>query len=278
MQYYTKSRQMKPIKRSGIRIRLGKTIFTLLRHVNWIFGKDNFALKKNAQRFLPTNIFTHSTPLIRDLNGLDIILQHNKIINLLISIEKINGLIMKPGETFSFWRLVGKPTKRKGYLDGLVLNSGVLTQGVGGGLCQLTNLIYWISLHTPLQIIQRYRHSYDVFPDSNRTQPFGSGATCVYNYRDLMIKNNTNQSFQLKLHMDEEALFGCWKSDEDIKIKYEVYEKKHWITSEYWGGYVRHNEIRRKARDTADNLILDEFVAENHALMMYQPFICEKVR
>ena len=45
----------------------------------------------------------------------------------------------------------------------------------GGGLCQLSNLIYWMTLHTPLTITERYRHSYDVFPDSNRTQPFGSG-------------------------------------------------------------------------------------------------------
>ena len=46
---------------------------------------------------------------------------------------------------------------------------------LGGGLCQLSNLIYWMTLHTPLTITERYRHSYDVFPDSNRTQSFGSG-------------------------------------------------------------------------------------------------------
>lgn len=46
---------------------------------------------------------------------------------------------------------------------------------------------------------EQFRHSYDVFPDSNRTQPFGSGATCVYNYRDLMIRNNILRPFQLRV-------------------------------------------------------------------------------
>ena len=40
-----------------------------------------------------------------------------------------------------------------------------------------------MTLHTPLQVTERYRHSYDVFPDADRKLPFGSGATCAYNYR-----------------------------------------------------------------------------------------------
>ena len=70
----------------------------------------------------------------------------------------------------------------------MVLHYGSFQTGIGGGLCQLSNLIYWMTLHTPLTVTERYRHSFDVFPDSRRTQPFGSGATCSYNYLDLQIK------------------------------------------------------------------------------------------
>ena len=59
----------------------------------------------------------------------------------------------------------------------------------GGRPVQMTNLLYWMTLHTPLTVTERWRHGYDVFPDSNRTQPFGSGATCFYNYMDLMVRN-----------------------------------------------------------------------------------------
>ncbi|MEI3305467.1 MAG: VanW family protein [Dysosmobacter sp.] len=58
-----------------------------------------------------------------------------------------------------------------------------------------------MTLHTPLTVVERYRHSHDVFPDANRTQPFGSGATCAYPHRDLMIRNDTQQPFQLCLRV-----------------------------------------------------------------------------
>ena len=72
---------------------------------------------------------------------------------------------------------------------GMVLHNGGFKPGVGGGLCQLSNLIYWMTLHTPLTVVERWRHSYDVFPDAERTQPFGSGATVAYNHIDLQIRN-----------------------------------------------------------------------------------------
>ena len=57
----------------------------------------------------------------------------------------------------------------------------------------MTNLIYWMTIHTELTIVERWRHGFDVFPDAGRTQPFASGATCAYNYIDLQIRNDTDQ-------------------------------------------------------------------------------------
>ena len=80
----------------------------------------------------------------------------------------------------------------------------------------MSNLIYWLTLHTPLTVIERHRHDYDVFPDSGRTQPFGSGATCVYNYIDLQIKNNTGQPYQLKLEITGDHLSGEWRTNVEL--------------------------------------------------------------
>ena len=117
--------------------------------------------------------------------------------SLKIAASCIDGLILKPGETFSFWRLVGKPTARRGFKMGLVLRNGTMAQDIGGGLCQMTNLIYWMTIHTELAIVERWRHGFDVFPDAGRTQPFASGATCSYNYIDLQISNRTADTYQL---------------------------------------------------------------------------------
>ncbi|MDF2840069.1 MAG: vancomycin resistance protein [Clostridia bacterium] len=263
---------IKPIKRSRMRLMLGKAYYIIWRHLQWIFGKANYARTRSAV-LLDYIAFSHQTPLIRKLKDVDMWLQYNKVDNLKIALKRLNGIVLKPGETLSYWKLIGKPSKRKGYKEGVVLYNGGFKPGIGGGLCQLSNLIYWLTLHTPLEVVERYRHSYDVFPDANRTQPFGSGATCVYNYRDLQIWNNTNETYQLHLFIDEEYLNGQWRCSEKISRTYQVYEKKHWITHEYWGGYIRNNVIYRRVLDQEGNIAADEYVSENHAIMMYAPLL-----
>jgi vancomycin resistance protein VanW len=263
----------KPIHRSVLRLKLGAVYFTLGRHIKWLLGGYNFPRIENNS--LPYTYFSHSTPLLRQLKDVDMHLQYNKITNLKIAVSKLNRVTLRPGETLSYWKLIGRPTKRKGYLKGMILQNGRYKSGTGGGLCQLSNLIYWMTIHTPLTVIERHRHGYDVFPDSNRTQPFGSGATCFYNYGDLMIKNNTNEIFQLVLNVTDTDLVGSWACDSPPQYKYEVYEKEHVMQPEFWGGYTRHNMIYRKRFDMAGGLLSDEYVIENHAVMMYAPFISE---
>jgi vancomycin resistance protein VanW len=265
---------LKPIKRSRLRIYLGKKYYRLKRYFDWYLGGKKYASKKENS-LLPHVIFTHKTPLLRELKDVDMWLQHNKVKNLIIASNRLNRLLIKPGETFSYWRLIGNTTKRKGYVDGMILFYGKVTTGVGGGLCQLSNLIYWMTLHSPLTVTERYRHSYDVFPDSKRSQPFGSGATCAYNYLDLQIKNETNHNYQLVIYLMGTHLVGEWKADVPPTRKYEVYEMEHRITHEFWGAYVRHNKIHRKVYNIENELIDDEFITENHAIMMYEPLLTE---
>lgn len=263
---------LKPIKRSKIRLFIGKHYYRYRRNLYWFFGNVKFAIHKEIIPYTYA-CFSHSTPLLRQLKDVDMYLQYNKIANLKLAANKLNDIIVKPGETFSYWKLIKNPTKGKGYKEGLVLYSGTMGVGIGGGLCQLSNLIYWMTIHTPLTITERYRHSYDVFPDSNRTQPFGSGATCVYNYRDLMIRNDTSQPYQLKIWLTDSELNGSWRVNCKSTESYKVYEKEHYMKRELFGKYSRHNEIYRKVYDMNRKEIADEFVTENHALMMYEPYL-----
>lgn len=267
-------KSLKPIQRSPFRIFLGKKYYRIRRYLDWYIGGIKYASKKKSS-LLPFLAFKHQTPLLRELKDVDMWLQHNKVKNLKVASNTLNGVLLQPGETFSYWRLIGDTTKRKGYVDGMILFYGKVTTGVGGGLCQLSNLIYWMTLHSPLTIIERYRHSYDVFPDSRRSQPFGSGATCAYNYLDLQIKNETNQIYQLVIYFTETHLVGEWRADTPPNKTYEVYEKEHRITQEYWGGYIRNNKIYRKVYNLENELIDDEFITENHAIMMYEPLLTE---
>ena len=268
-------KDLKPIYRSKLRVFLGKRYYRTLRYFNWYFGRKEYTHTKCKEQ-LKYSYFTHRTPLYRKLRDVDMWLQDNKVDNLRIALKKVDGVLIKPGETFSYWKTIGKPTKLKGYKKGMNLYYGKFRAETGGGLCQLSNLIFWMTLHTPLTVIERHRHSFDVFPDSNRTQPFGSGATCVYNYRDLQILNLTNENYQINIRIEDDYLVGEIRTDIKPYETYRVYEKDHKITHEYWGGYVRHNLINREIYDLENHLINDEFVCENHALMMYEPLIATK--
>ena len=193
---------LQPKKRSKLRIFFGKKVYRLKRYSEWYMDGKKYATKRSDGETQPCRLQTSNAvapPIERCRDGII----KKKITNLKIAAKRLNGIMLQPGETFSYWRLIGSTTKRKGYVDGMILHYGQVTTGVGGGLCQLSNLIYWMTLHTPLTITERYRHSYDVFPDSKRNQPFGSGATCAYNYLDLQLKNETNEPYQLLIYLTD---------------------------------------------------------------------------
>lgn len=263
-----------PKKRSDFRLKLGKMYYGTKRRLKWMKMRGVFA-KTLKEEKLPYKYFSHKTLLLRKLKDVDMWLQENKITNLKIASKKLNGIVLRPGEVFSYWYLIGNTTKRKGYVEGMVLKNGTFAPGIGGGLCQMSNLIFWMTLHTPLTVIERHRHGYDVFPDSNRTQPFGSGATCFYPHIDLMIRNDTNDTYQLVVEVGEEYLEGEWRVSSEPMYKYGVVERNHRMQSEFWGGYSRHNEIYQQKFDLDGNLIDEEMVVQNSAIMMYTPFLEE---
>lgn len=89
-----------------------------------------FAKHKNKENF--EYIWKGDTKvLLRKLHGVDMQLQINKVKNLQLASKKIDGIIVYPGEEFSFWNLVGNATKRKGYLEGLVISNKQMKKGIG---------------------------------------------------------------------------------------------------------------------------------------------------
>lgn len=261
-----------PIHRSWLRLRLGRAYYAGKRYLLWCSPAFRWA-KNRQQDCLPYLQFAHATPLMRQLRGEEMEWQKNKVTNLKLAAARLDGIILRPGETFSYWKLIGKPTARKGYREGMVLFLGQIGSDVGGGLCQLSNLIFWMTLHTPLTVVERYRHSHDVFPDSNRTQPFGSGATCAYPHRDLMIRNDTAQPFQLCLRVGETHLEGAWRTVEAPRYRYEIVEKDARMDQVAWGGYVRHNALWRKVYTASGELLREEYLLTNDAIMMYSPLL-----
>ena len=264
----------KPTKRSYLRSLAGREFFILKRRLRWLRRAGDFA-KPEPKTRLEHSVIRHRTMMLRPLRDVEMYLQHNKITNLRLAISSINGVVIGPGQTFSVWRLVGRPTARRGYLDGLVLSNGRVEKGIGGGLCQLGNLLYWMALHSPLTVAERHRHGFDVFPDINRTIPFACGATLAYNYIDLQLRNDTADTFQINLWLDEEYLNGEIRSSTEPEFEYKIFETDHLIKMQPWGGYSRHNRIWRRQTSKIDGHTSEQLVTENHAIMMYNPLLTE---
>lgn len=218
---------------------------------------------------LPHVLMRHQSPLLRKLGESDVRLQQQKIVNLTQARVALDGLLIRPGETFSFWEALGNPTYARGYVDGMLLSAGTVVEGVGGGLCQLSNLLYWMFLHSPLTITERRHHSMDVFPDSGRTLPFGSGATVMYNFIDLQARNDTSFPIQIRISLTESQLVGQLRTTTPLGVKYHVYEKEHFFIHAHGvHEYYRHNEIWR---DSIENGIVTNTrkITHNLAPVLY---------
>ncbi|MBU0661399.1 VanW family protein [Patescibacteria group bacterium] len=200
--------------------------------------------RRISDTFFTHVVARHQSLLRRKLGTSDPRLQEQKIQNLAQAVKRLNGVVIQPGEIFSLWHIVGKPSYKKGYVDGMLLSNGQVVEGLGGGLCQLSNFLCWIFLHAPIEIVERYHHSKDVFPDSGRVLPFGSGATILYNFVDLKVKNTSDVPLQLKIWLTDNHLKGQIVSSKPVFSKFHVYEKEHFFVKKQ-DAYFRYNEIYR---------------------------------
>ena len=240
----------------------------LKRHIKNFFEKEKFAETIQREK-LPNVVAAHSSNLIKRGKGIDIRLQEGKAQNIKLACEKINGLVLRPGEVFSFWKTVGKTTKRKGYKEGRVLSGNTIKAGIGGGLCNLGNTIHWLVLHSPLEVTEFHKHSDALAPDEGKRVPFSSGTSVCYNSIDYRFKNNTEQNVQLLVWCEEEKLYAELRSEEAYPRRYELVEENHHFAKE-GEKYYRNSEIYRNVIDKETGKVLDkELVLKNHSEVMY---------
>lgn len=229
---------------------------------------DNFA-KDIHNEILPNIVSSKSCNLIKRGKGIDPVLQENKAINIEIACSKINGIIVHPKEVFSFWKTVGKITRKKGYKDGRVIVNNKLQPGIGGGLCNLANTINWLVLHSPLDIVEFHKHSDALAPDEGKRVPLSAGTSVDYNYIDYRFRNNTEQDIQILVWCENERLYAELRSEKDFPYCYELIEEGHCFKKEN-GKYYRVSKIFRKTINKKTNELLDkELIWDNHSEVMY---------
>ena len=124
-----------------------------------------------------------------------------KVQNLRVALRALHGLEVPAGAVLSFWKQVGRATRRRGFVPGRELREGCLVPSVGGGLCQLSNALYDCALRAGLQAVERHRHS-RVLPGS--LAQHDRDATVFWNYVDLRLR--AGFAWRLEVTMDARQL------------------------------------------------------------------------
>ncbi|MES2945956.1 MAG: VanW family protein [Pseudomonadota bacterium] len=132
----------------------------------------------------------------------------NKLVNLTLGARRVNLALLEPGRIWSFWRYVGQPVEGNGFVIGRNLVDGQLTRQVGGGLCQLSSLIYHLGLTAGLDVHERNAHSIDIYQEHERFTPLGADATVVWGYKDLRLGNPHATPVVLECFVRDNTLVG----------------------------------------------------------------------
>jgi vancomycin resistance protein VanW len=212
----------------------------------------------------------HASPLERVPGFVQRDLQLGKETNVRLGARLLDGLVIDANQVFSHHHAIGRPTRWRGFVRGLELRDGQASAGIGGGLCQVSNSVYWIAVRSGMRIVERHRHGLDLFPDHARTVPFGCGATVAYNSADLRFENPLSQPVVLRTRVEDGAFVSELWTSVDPGIRIEVEEVGHRFFRDE-AGWMRENRLRRRITRSDGSLLVDEEVAHNRGRVLYEP-------
>ncbi len=141
----------------------------------------------------------------------------NKVHNISNGASKVGNIIIQPNEIFSFWKIVSRPNSKNNFRTGRNIINGKISEEIGGGLCQLSSIIYFTALKANLKIIERFNHSVDIYKEEERFTPLGADATIVFGYKDLRIKNSYPFSIKFSFEIIENQINCKLLSQEKIE-------------------------------------------------------------
>ena len=141
--------------------------------------------------------------------------------NLRLACEAINGIILYPGQTFSYNEALGERTTARGYKPGPSYADGKTVKTIGGGICQVSSCLYYCAMTADLEILTRDNHGFAV-----SYMPLGMDAAVSWGSLDFRFKNTTNSPIRIDAVSDggetTVSIMGTDDRDYYVKMEYEV--------------------------------------------------------
>ena len=231
--------------------------------------KNCYASRQTGEP-LPYKVFESSCLMYNRETGFPMVYQENKVFNLKLAAKTLDGLLIGPGETFSFWNRVRRADRDTPYKDGLAEINGKLVTQYGGGLCQISNLLCWLFLHTPLTISERHGHEKKDFPEPPSDAPLGVDATVAEGWLDFRVRNDTAETFRLSLSFDETHIIGRIETDRDSGFVWQVVNRN--LTYSREGGDIYEEvDVVQRVLNVAENRLVRETTAYRNRCRIAYP-------
>lgn len=151
--------------------------------------------------------------------------ERNRSHNVRQAAERVNGVVLLPGDIFSYNQTVGPRTLREGFRRAPVIVNGELVPGDGGGVCQVSSTMYMAALQAGLQIVQRNKHAFPI-----GYAPAGLDATVVYGVLDLRFRNNTDYPVAIVAQAKRGRMIVRIFGAEEAKHKVRIQRVVHSVT------------------------------------------------
>ncbi|MCJ7826446.1 VanW family protein [Patescibacteria group bacterium] len=153
-----------------------------------------------------------------------------RIHNIALAASKLNGVLIKPGETFSFNQTLGDISAATGYQSAYIIKEGRTVMGDGGGVCQVSTTLFRAALNAGLPITERHEHSYRVHYYEDGGFKAGLDATVFDPKDDLKFKNDTPSYILIQTITDTD----------NVTLTFELYgtsdgRKAEILNHQVWG-------------------------------------------
>lgn len=147
----------------------------------------------------------------------------NRRHNIAVGAEKLNGILIAPGETFSLVEAIGEVNAEAGYLPELVIKENKTIPEYGGGLCQIATTMFRAAMYSGLPVTERQSHSYAV----SYYAPQGTDATIYIPNPDLKFENDSKNFLLIQSVVSGNTLsFEFYGTKDGRKVSF--------VGPEYW--------------------------------------------
>lgn len=193
-----------------------------------INNAQNIINNKNQEKYIIELELTTPSICVKDLNIFPDMLSTfctnyvnnpNRTTNLILASNKINGVVLMPGEKFSFNEVVGERTIAAGYKNAAIFVNGQVEDGLAGGICQVSSTLYDAVIGANLEIVERHNHS-----KFTSYLPGGKDATVVWGRYDFQFKNSREYPIKIEMSIQNgiatASIYGI-KTNEEYEIVIE---------------------------------------------------------